>query len=271
MSEMSDSCIACTTGKKIKHSCSRARGANTPKKSSETRSRSRSIKVPSNTLDESTKTVDENLNRKHDFFNLYALPVVISCWLWHMLTLFQMPPDADPITPFSFPRESNNSLAYRAVYRVFLAYLFIDTIWLVLYPRAVASPKIILGHHIIVLALWTSQVHWWSGYEFYVSSGLCLEVNTLFLIAKRQYRNVPLLHQLDSITWVIFRMIAFPLTYYNWMHATVYVMNQPNVSDVSKYFAGAWVVLGTALTTLQFYWSYQKFFGSTSNKSKKGL
>ena len=140
--------------------------------------------------------MDMRLNKIHDYFNLICLPFICACYVWHMNTLYNMPKDPDPITIFSLPRHSNNSNAWFYNYWTFNIYIIIDTLWILLYPRCVASPNTLLAHHVVCVIGWQlcSLSQWGDGndnhyqfnWEYYISAGLCVEFNTYFLILKRQ-------------------------------------------------------------------------------------
>jgi hypothetical protein len=147
--------------------------------------------------------VDDASNKIHDFFNLLTLPVICALFVCHMLTLSAMPPDLDRITRLSLPRESGSSGSpvWSYLYWSFLLYICVDTAWILIVPSCVVSPKVIIAHHLVCIIGW-NMVHVWAGWEFYASAGLCVEINTFFLIAKRRYPQYPVLSTLDLATWV---------------------------------------------------------------------
>jgi hypothetical protein len=67
-----------------------------------------------------------------------------------------------------------------------LAYILVDTTWLILFPRCVMLAQAILIHHALLLLTWVIPIYCWSGWEFYMSAALIVELNTFFLIAKRR-------------------------------------------------------------------------------------
>ena len=142
-----------------------------------------------------------------------------------MCTLWSLDVDIDAITALSLRRESNGSMAWLSTWWIFNTYMIVDTLWVCLHPGCVVSPKIIILHHIVALIGWQS-VSFWSGWEFYLSSALCVEVNTFFLIAKRlphfqSWSSV--LNTVDNITWVITRLILFPIVSYNAFYVYLYL------------------------------------------------
>lgn len=176
--------------------------------------------------------VDEESNKIHDFFNLFTLPVICVQFAAHMITLSAMPPDHDRITWLSLPRESGSSgsAVWSYLYWSFLLYICVDTIWILLVPRCVASPKVIIAHHLVCIVGWL-MVHVWAGWEFYASAGLCVEINTFFLIAKRRFpRYYHVLSSLDMATWVLTRLLMFPIVAYNSIAVWLYLSHLPSSS-----------------------------------------
>ena len=216
--------------------------------------------------------VNDYQNRIHDFFNLIVLPIISSVYVWHMLTLYSMPPDDDQITILSLPRESGNSLAWRVLYGFFMTYMLVDSVWVMLYPQAVASPKIIIVHHLVCITGFL-LARGWTGWEFYASAGLCVEFNTFFLIAKRRFPSTRALYWLDNLTWIVTRLIMFPIVTWNslcvwlWMSATFPAGRFGkywNTGLLMTFFASSLMVLNLA-------WSKDKFILLMQGKSSKGL
>jgi len=117
--------------------------------------------------------VDDRLNEIHDYFNILTLPLICYLHAWHMNILYSQPTDEDRITWLSLPRESANSQAWNCLYWAFFVYITADTFWIILYPRCVASPKVIIAHHLVCSVGW-QMVQVWPGWEFYASAGLCV-------------------------------------------------------------------------------------------------
>jgi len=93
------------------------------------------------------------------------------------------------------------------------------------FPSApsVPLPVPIAIHHVLLIAAW-QVIFCWDGYEFYMSAGALLEINTFFLIAKRHIPKTTntwllLLHHTctfcDHATWATLRLVVLPLSVYN--------------------------------------------------------
>lgn len=85
------------------------------------------------TGDKMGDSVDRYCHAVHDKFNLFVLPI---------------------ISFLSVSYFFNKDYYYNTLFYTFLCYILADTIWLVTYPRTVASPGIILLHHIMVILVW---------------------------------------------------------------------------------------------------------------------
>ena len=112
----------------------------------------------------------------HDMFNLLALPIVIATYLSYLGLSWER-------------EEALHHLAREALHHTYLytffGYIIIDFIWIILWPKCVASPKVILAHHIVVL------LGLYGMFNIDIMNigchGTLIEVNTFFLILKRQY------------------------------------------------------------------------------------
>jgi len=158
-------------------------------------------------------------NKYHDYYNIVALPIVCISNVAHLYSCAYAKPDPDPLTFFSLTRMSE-SITFDIVWWCFLLYILIDTIWITLYPHCVVAPNPILIHHFLLILGWL-VIFDWPGYEFYMSASLLVEINTFFLIAKRQIsckynpNLFKLFYYFDHISWCIIRVIGMPCMNYN--------------------------------------------------------
>jgi hypothetical protein len=172
----------------------------------------------------STTTVDVYWYRRHDIFNLLVIPFII---LSNLLFLFF------PGSNFYFWNE----------FCCFIFYLVIDTFWLILRPRSVPSPKVIILHHLIcfvgftvpvvpyrelfmsIVAVFSEgifvasamktisshQEQFQSQYRYWISLPLLVEVNTWFFIARRNAKERKIVSFFFYISWIVCRLILYPL------------------------------------------------------------
>jgi len=117
-------------------------------------------------------------------FNIVSLPIISSINIYHLYVLYQQPEDLTPpaLTLFSMPRISHD-ISWNFLWYAFLLYLLIDLAWISIYPNCVPQPMPIVIHHLLLLSAWM-VIFCWDGYEFYMSAGILLEINTFFLIGQ---------------------------------------------------------------------------------------
>ncbi len=97
----------------------------------------------------------------HDIFNIVALPCIVILNIRHLLDCYHAPPDVDvpPLTMFSLTRETH-APSWPALWWSMLAYILVDTTWLLLYPRCVMLARAILIHHALLLLTWVLPIYW---------------------------------------------------------------------------------------------------------------
>ena len=83
--------------------------------------------------DKKEDNIDKYCHAMHDKFNLVVLPV---------------------ITFLSVSYFFMKDYYYYPLFYTFLCYMIADSLWLVIYPRTVASPTVILIHHIMGILGW---------------------------------------------------------------------------------------------------------------------
>ena len=163
---------------------------------------------------------DEDVIR-HDFFNLIALvPVVVLNalnWNWDVLL--------DPRSNLTM-RQAWTGEWFPPFYAVTMGYFVADLIWVLLGPRCVKSPGVIVQHHVATLLyLIIPYRHPEDGWLM----GACLsvEVNTWLLIARRVFNKqgfgpwvinlscvsvrIKLISIMFYVTWFFIRCYVYPL------------------------------------------------------------
>jgi hypothetical protein len=158
--------------------------------------------------------VDLRLFDLHDWFNLLTLPIVI----FFNLQYFSTCTDWSQPGWGGLPLLANKSLQAATFgqttnYWAFQTYVLIDTLWLILYPRSVPSAPAIIYHHLGVLVGWNMPLlnQYWA---FWASLAALIEMNTFFLILKRQQgKDFILVHALFYATWVFWRCIVYPVAF----------------------------------------------------------
>jgi hypothetical protein len=135
--------------------------------------------------------IDAKWNVRHDVFNLIMLPIVCAVNLAYLTW---------------------GDAYYYPEYVVFLLYLIVDTLWLIVIPASVASPVTIIAHHLVCMVGWNIPIFSELRYCDWLSLGLLVEINTWFLIARRNTsQRSTFLQAMFYITWVALRMVLFPV------------------------------------------------------------
>lgn len=95
----------------------------------------------------SKSEVDPYWHQKHDEFNLIYLPFVVVTIINYGYHYLQNPTSADVDS------------AYAIMSVVFLLYSALDTLWIIAKPNSVASPSLIIIHHIIAIIASVSPIY----------------------------------------------------------------------------------------------------------------
>ena len=207
---------------------------------------------------------DKKLSLKyHDNFNIVMLSFII---LLVLVYLFQ----TSDLSNFGISRINageENELTFTYM-TLFIFYLIIDITWVILDPNSVkASPVSIIIHHILALII--SPIPFLIPlYRSYFAVSSLSEINTFFLILRRNTvkhsLSYNLCHYLFLISWVIFRIIAFPvITYF-------LICEYINYSSKINFFCNVRILpplLIGALTLMSFCWTYDMI--AKLNKEKK--
>lgn len=118
------------------------------------------------------------------------------------------------------------------VSEAFAVYVLVDFVWLVIQPDAVPSlPNVILVHHVVTLVLLYFPLKYNELAIYTCWDGLC-EINTFFLIGRRQFKSYRKL--MDILYWVTFipsRTIIYPIMLYEF-----YKVWQVRLLDGGRYW-----------------------------------
>ena len=193
--------------------------------------------------------VDPYWHDLHDAFNLIVLPFVCGSNILYLTSM-------------------EESLLWIQFY-LFTAYLIVDTVWVVLRPRSVASPPTIIVHHIVCVIGWITPHMTDPSLALWTSLGLTVEINTFFLIARRYWGRTMLIQILFYSTWIGLRVILFPVVLYLFIFK---YLNYSNHLPTPTFFnTGLFILfIMVFLNGLNFKWTWDLFFKSQKQKSSHG-
>ena len=190
----------------------------------------------------------------HDLVNIIVLSVVFILSVIYLLEFTEW----NNILTTNILAQSGNYL-FTFIYNIFSSYMVFDTLLIYFYPYCVATkePNIIILHHIIVLLLITMPLLD-SRYQWHMIASLLVESNTVLLACRRNCMRNTILHTLITIlfyiSWVLFRLLYFPLLLYlytyEWYLRSIYVGTGLN-------FLGFAPILMVVLTLLSCMWTYE--------------
>lgn len=151
---------------------------------------------------------DPKFVKVHDFFNLFALGVIV---LIDLLYLYLATDWKLIWTPTLLGKESEE--LFSLFHFIFVSYLVIDSIWIFFFPQCVLSnPDGILFHHLVCLPLTFIPI-FHRQYSWYMVFSLCSEVNTFLIILRRHLVLGTLLHTICNaafyISWIVLRLLLF--------------------------------------------------------------
>lgn len=153
----------------------------------------------------------------------------------------------------------------------FSVYMLIDTIWIAVQPKCVLSnPTALIIHHVasfvfLSIPFFEEQFQWHGALNLFV------EVNTLFLILRRQAAPASSLYTfLDHCflaTWILLRLIIFP--------TIVVFFSYEYIRFTRDHSGGNWFnimllapILQSILTLLGFKWTYDMAVKMSSKAAK---
>jgi len=162
-------------------------------------------------LGASEESVKDKLIRWHDYFNLLCLPVVISLNLSYFLHVTRFSLEGNYLQITNIAENSPSKYAESLNFWVFNTYILVDTLWIIISPDSVPSAPPLIFHHFGTMIGWVSPV-FHQRWAFWSSLAALVETNTFFLILKRQQgRNVLIVHVLFYVTWVLLRLLVYPI------------------------------------------------------------
>lgn len=195
-------------------------------------------------LDEQENMVEEAWHWRHDHFNLVVLPCIITT---NCLYLFY------------------DSEWYSIQFWVFFSYLVADVLWLIIWPRSVATPTTIVIHHVLCMIGWSIPRVCDSALTQWICPALLVEINTWLLIARRNWKDMPLLSVLFYATWAIFRLGLYP--YYLFTFGNLQV--KKICGEGSTIAEIILLLLMISLNAMNFMWTLDIL--RKSSKGAKGL
>lgn len=177
--------------------------------------------------------------KQHDIFNLITIPFLILTLLKYFLT---------------------SQKNYFELYLIGLIYFIIDMIWLIIWPKSVTSPYFIIFHHILSCIGWSLPIIQ-PNLASWVALCFLVEFNTFFLIARRNVQEDSYLYHILTvcfhITWVILRLILYPLLVYHFF--PIALSHSYDVGTFYNYYSLG-LILVVTLTLLNLKWSYELYF-----------
>ncbi len=172
---------------------------------------------------------------RHDLWNIFTLPIVVFV-NWYYLV---------------YPSEYSRSVQYYG----FLIYIGLDTLWVLIVPKCVGSPKMILGHHLVTMAGWNLQIIL-PEMSKYFAMALLVEANTWLKISKRYFSSAPLIIRqivdaLFYLSWYLFRVVMYPYLVYalgtSWLENSI-------DSYINSYLGI--LIVTIILTIMNMKWTY---------------
>lgn len=225
------------------------------------------------------KKHDKNMARTvHDIFNLVALlPICVFnglCWKWGKMPGLLTGAE-------TFPSLWSGAY-FQQFFFVTLAYFIIDVVWVILVPKCVASPPIIIGHHFATL-LYLLIPFLNPEYGWFMGACLSVEVNTWFLIGRRVFNRdgkqvfsfeakgpggpmtVKIISLLFYVTWIVIRLGVYPSLYF--IICMEYGLRAEKVGSLFNALMAA-PALQAVFCYLNFMWSRDLLMSKL--RSKKG-
>lgn len=161
---------------------------------------------------------DDWARDSHDFFNLIVLIpiVVLNVMNWNWDTLLNL--GKKQVVADAWTGEWFDLFFWTTV-----SYFVADLIWVLLVPKCVKSPAVIIQHHIVTLIYMTvpyynSKTHWCMG------ACLSVEINTWFLIARRVFNKQGFPPWIIDLSFVSIRLKFISIGFYvTWFSIRVFL------------------------------------------------
>jgi hypothetical protein len=164
-------------------------------------------------LNSGASNVDPYWYKLHDIFNIISIPIVAIPNLVYILRAkyvgFENMPSVLAHLDSGYV---DDDAFYHFLHWLFVAYLIIDTVWVIVRPRSVPAPVMIVLHHIVSLLGWSMPVLTGAPYlRKWTTLAMMVEANTFFLILRRNVsgRVNFVLDYFFLLTWVVFRVAAY--------------------------------------------------------------
>ena len=208
------------------------------------------IYQPNPPSDEAMNETTSQNQKRHDAFNLLALPVICLLNVIYLTAATKW----SNIGTDRLGIENQDSA--QVLLTAFTLYLIVDLIWVMLFPDCVArDPASIIVHHLVCLIgmtiPWTERQFTW-----HLAVNCLVEINTFFLTLRRNVDVASTLYRISNtlfyITWVVFRLFMFPcmvvfvwLEYLRYSEATGTTINMLAFACVGQAF----------ITAMSFNWT----------------
>ena len=193
--------------------------------------------------------VDMDLCRKHDNFNLIALPMIAISNLVYFFSSSNWSafhPFRDGLSAAYYKLNVSDTQSipwgHTYVFWLFCIYMVADIVWLTVKPETVASPQTIVVHHVfalmgVLMGVLEQRWSWWC------SLGLLVEINTVFLLLRRRYPGIFVIDASFAITWIGIRNVIYPIS----TTAFVFEYFEYSARRNHNYINSGGMVLGTML------------------------
>lgn len=204
----------------------------------------------------------------HDMFNIFSILGIIFLdfqYLYHAT-------DWNKIGTSELGRDHNH-MGYTLL-STFSIYMLIDTVWIAVQPKCVLSnPTALIVHHIASF-VFLSVPFFEEQFQWHGALNLFVEVNTFFLILRRQAAPESFLYTLLDYcflsTWIFLRLVIFP--------TVVVFFSYEYLRFTRNHSEGNWFnimllapILQIILTLLGFKWTYDMLLKMASKAAKKEL
>ena len=146
--------------------------------------------------------IDMVWHKRHDNFNLASIPLVIATNFCYLGVVLYNAVEHRNL-------QSDENLLYVIMFWTFNVYMAIDILWLILVPRSVHSPVMIILHHIVSLLGWIAP-HFDHNMRPWAAAAVTVELNTFFLIARRNFPPKFILDLGFVFTWILLRLVVYP-------------------------------------------------------------
>lgn len=176
----------------------------------------------------------------HDKFNLVVLPILISCNIFYLVC------------------RANEILALFTT--LFSLYLLVDFFWIFFLPQSVASPLVILFHHLVSLVGVISIPFMSPEIVEIVLIGTLVEINTFIRVVRKSFRDSKVVDLLFYISWFAIRCLIGP-----WLLVKMIV----KASSEQGFLNWILLIVAFTLNALNAKWTFELLF--KVNRDTRGL